>query len=153
MLTGHMLTHCYCCCDLAPLFFKVGGLRLDSHLSPLSTNTAKHTHSATQIQWLTLLYTSRKCHFCFSTEAERNPTHHWGWNYKPHMRGLLILLLQVHSRLTICKDELKNWGRQGGGVTVCKPPPPPHPPPADSFTLSPPSLPSCSLLHSIIPSP
>lgn len=30
-------------------------------------------------------------------------------NFKLYTRGLLILLLQIHSRLTpICKDELKN---------------------------------------------
>lgn len=88
---------------------------------------------------------------CLPTAAKRNPTdHHWGGNLKLNMRGLLILLLQVHSRLTPkCKDELKNWGKEGEWLCV-NPPPPPA---ADSFTLFTPSLSSCSLPPSIIPPP
>lgn len=60
---------------------------------------------------------------CLPAAAKRNPTdHHWGGNLKLNMRGLLILLLQVHSRLTPkCKDELKNWGREGEWLCVNPP--------------------------------
>lgn len=115
----------------------------------------KSKNTQQEIWWLTLLCTTRKCHFCFffspPQQPRKNPSHHWEENFKLHMRELLILL-QVHSRLTpICKDELKNWRREGEWLFVtCHPP---TPPPADSLTLFSCSLPSCSLLRSIIPPP
>lgn len=132
---------CYCWCDLAPPLESTGGLRLDSHLSPLSTETTRtqcyKNYIANTMAYLTvcnqkwgllLLHKKRKPYLLKGRIAILT----WQGYWHPSCKSTADWLR---------KDELKNWGRE---VTVCNPHPSSSSSSSDSFA---PSLPS------IIPPP
>lgn len=150
LLRGHSLTVSVIVGVSLHLSWKVGGWRLHSHLSPLlNANTDKHLQISKNTEGKKKQLTSH-CIYRNVTSAVSQPPgetpHITMWNLKLCMRGLLIVLLQVHSRLTpTCKDELNNFVR-GGEVAITPTSP------ADSFTLvTPPLLAPPFILHTTPP--